>query len=179
MQRITDKKEPEIIMTDPASLQPADLFRLVHIYQADRGEFSIISRNGDVVLINRNMEHAKEVREITAEYMKTGTPYRRLDILFKEIGRYAGKKGQTAIVDARLRWIEMRELADRKEEAERIIAACRKGRILQKAKKEKEMLEMIHNIGSGVYDKEPSCDFSKGNEYCYAYGYLKALQSMG
>lgn len=37
MQRITDKKEPEIIMTDPASLLPEDLFRLAHVYQTDRG----------------------------------------------------------------------------------------------------------------------------------------------
>lgn len=142
------------------------------------GEFSIISRNGDVVLINRNMEHAGEVREIAAEFMKVGTSYRRLDKLFEEIGRYAGKKGQTALVDARLRWIEMRELADRKEEAERIIAACRKERLLQKAKKEKELLEMIHNIGFGLYEEGYQCDFERGNEYCFAYGYLRALQNM-
>ena len=179
MQKITDKETPEIILIRGVDLTPSDLFKLNHVYKTDMGEFSILARDADVILINSDMKQAEEVREIVAGYMKRETSFRKREKMFERIGEIAGKKGQVALTDVYINWREARELADRKEEAEQVVKTLRKERILQKAKKERDILEMLHNLGLGVYDKDSPRDWQKANAYCFAYGYWKALQNMG
>ena len=179
MQEITDKKEPEIIMIGSNELTQADLFRLNHVFHTDRGEFSILPRKYDIILLNRDMENIDEIKKTVESSMKMDIHNRTRDSLFHRMEKLAGEKSCRILMLSWLNWRDARRAADLKEEAEQIIRLCGKKRILRKAKKEKELLEMIHSIGFSMYDKGPAIDFSKGNEYCFAYGYLKALQSMG
>lgn len=179
MQKITDKEKPEIILIGRDELTAIDLFKLNHVYKTDRGKFVISSRDADVIILNRDMEAIDEIKEIVEKIMDLSLTWSKREKLYARMEELAGRKAENILMDIWFVWRDTRKLADRKAEAEQLVELFRKERILQKAKKEKETLKILHNLGFGVYEKDSSCNRERGNAYCFAYGYLKALQDRG
>lgn len=62
MEKMITKKEPDIIMVSSLELTGSDVLRLKHAYGTEAGGFTISSRGCDVILLNRDIESAEEIK---------------------------------------------------------------------------------------------------------------------
>lgn len=173
MEHITTKKEPDIIMVSPLELTGRDVLRLKHKYGTETGNFTISSRGCDVILLNRDIEGAEEIRALVLNIMKRR--YCNDSLTEKLLGEFeerTEKAAYLALFSIWHDWREARQQADRKEQAEWYIREFKNQRLSTQGPKKKGMLQMLFNIGYGLYDGRHRCDFETGQLYCYLYGYM-------
>ncbi|MDE5801885.1 MAG: hypothetical protein K2I22_03085 [Lachnospiraceae bacterium] len=172
MENITTKKEPDIIMVSPLELTGRDVLRLKHEYETETDGFTISSRGCDVILLNREIEGAEEIRALVLNIM--GRRYCDDSLTEKLLDEFEERTDRAAYL-ALFRiwhdWREARQQADRKEQAEWYIREFKNQRLALSQKK-KGMLQMLFHIGYGLYDGNHRCDFETGQLYCYLYGYM-------
>ena len=173
MEKVTTRKHPEIIMVSVSQLTGMDKYRLLHMYNTYPSQFKISCRKSDVIILNQDLEEIEEIRKLVLDIMDR----RYLDSLTEKLlNRFrdlAGDEANITILAIWNEWRTAREQAERKERAEWIIREFKRNRLSAKARKNKEMLQMLDYIGIGVYETDSKYDKDTGRAYCYMYGYMQ------
>ncbi|MEZ3426499.1 MAG: hypothetical protein K1W13_03695 [Lachnospiraceae bacterium] len=173
MENMTMKKQPDIIMVSTAELTGKDVLKLKYAYGTEQGGFTISSRGCDVILLNRDLEGAEELKALTLKIM--GRRYCDDSLTEKLLDEFEARTSREAYI-ALFRiwhdWRESRQQADKKELAEWYIREFKSRKLSLCSTKKKGVLQMLFNIGYGLYDDSRRCDFETGQLYCYLYGYM-------
>lgn len=179
MHRVITRTVPEIILIGADELSKMDLLILVHEHKTDRSEFVLCESGREKILVNRSLEFTDEIiplidRIMNQRYLDKGGT----EDMFDKFSSIAGRKAEETLFRIWSDWRKKRIEADTKEFAEHELSRIRKRRLKNHLMDRKETARMLFSIGFGLYDQECSCDFGKGSENAFLYGYLCCMDDI-
>lgn len=178
MASVVTRKIPEIILIDKSELEATEIFALNMLYKTDVNGFVICPHQRETIYLNKSFEQANNLIPIINKFMAQKYCDRKADKLYKEFKDLAGEKAAGILNHIWSDWRKERMEADAKEEAERVLERAKKKQITSLVQKKSNVIKKAFSIGFGTYNKEAKCDFQKGAECAFVYGYLSAMEDL-
>lgn len=97
--------------------------------------------------------------------------------LFEQFKKLQGERASTVLLYIWMGWRKERQAADLNKRALNTLNEIKRNRLVRKSRKEKDMISELFDIGFGVYNDEAKCDWDKGKEYVFEYGYMQGMKA--
>lgn len=175
MVKLLQRKEPVVVFLEEDLLTSMDWFRLIRIYEIKK--YTILYRNEEHIYINPAVENGKKISEIIPVLFKEKYLNRKAEKLFDEVEKLTDKEIRNYLFEIWHEWRDEVEKLELHNQAKSVLKQARSKRLYYKAKKNREIISELFNIGFGVYDKEVKTDYQKGAENTFMYGYLLGMEN--
>jgi len=166
---------PCVYAVSADELYPEDIFRLENIHHVNREDFVIVKRSRECIILNESLgDNLKEIEDIINKVMMSKY------IPEKLISRFRNLTDSTSSCILQLYYLDWREQLRKRElyrQAISMLKSAKSLRISWKVKRNAKMIREVFNIGYGMYDEKAICDYQKGAENAFMYGYLLGVQS--
>lgn len=176
MVSVVTKKIPSVVLVDEKELDRGDLFRLNKLYNTDLSEFVLCEHKRDMIYVNKSLEYAKDIVPIINKVMEQKYLNSRMEKLLDMFSESAGGKACKTLFAIWRDWQKERRKADARTQAEEIMKRVRKKHIRSHVKPNKDIIKAVFYLGFGLYEEDAKCDYDKGAEYVFMYGYLCGLE---
>lgn len=177
MASLVTRKIPEVVLVGNSELGSMELFRLNRIYNTDRSEFVVCDHTRETIYVNKDLEYANDIVPIINKLMEQKHLDSMTCEIFNRFSNIAGKKAHDALLYIWQDWRKERNKADANEQAKKILDMVKKRRIRSRIKRKEDVIKAVFDIGFGTYREYDKCNFQKGIENAFVYGYLCALEA--
>lgn len=169
------RKEPVVVFLEEDLLTSTDWFRLIRIYKIKK--YTILYRNEERIYINPAVENSKEISEIIQVLFREKCLNRKAEKLLDEFEKLTDKETHNCLFKIWIDWKNKVKKLELHNQAESVLKQARSKRLYYKAKKNREIINELFDIGFGIYDKEVKTDYQKGAENTFMYGYLLGMEN--
>lgn len=172
--KLLQNKEPVIEFMEENLLTSMDWFKLINSHKIKR--YSVLYRGEEKIYINPEIENSKEISEIILALLKQKRLNQKTCRLLYKAGELTDKETQDYLLMIWKDWRDKVAKLELNNQAESILKQMRSKRLYCKAKKNREIIKELFNIGFGLYSKEVKTDYQKGAENTFMYGYLLGIE---
>lgn len=168
------KTETVVKFLEEGLLTFTDWRILVHIYKTNK--YIVLYDLKEHIFVNPAAENSTQILEIVPVILKQKTLNRKTEKLFGEFEKLTDKETGDCLLRI---WYDWRKKARKIElhiQAENIIKRMRSKRLSYKARRNREIIRELFDIGFRVYDEETKADWQKGAENAFMYGYLLGME---
>lgn len=177
MKRFVTREIPDIRFLSAKDLTSRDKMILIYSYHHDINEpFTIGIRGKETILLNEELKDAEETVRLINEIMATKY-LDKAEHLFDEFKRLNGDNAATILLYIWNDWRKEKRAAELNQRAQDILDEIKSRRLRQKIRKEKAIIDELFSIGFGTYDDKAECDWDKGKENTFLYGYLLGIKA--
>ena len=169
MREIVRRNIPHAYAIGADELRVNEIFSLKHLYDTEKDNFVLVRRSTECIVFNKNLENLQEIRTLTDEIMQSKYLPEKL---FDRFNAIAGEKAEHILLDYYSDWRSEQKKKELNKEALQALKKAKSCRISWLVKRKKEIIKELFNIGFGIYDEEAICDYQKGAENAFMYGYL-------
>ncbi len=99
--------------------------------------------------------------------------------LLDELKVLTGQETSKAVLMMWLEWRNAVKKLELNEQACVVLKTARSKRLYCKSRKQREIIKELFDIGFGLYEPGTKCDFQRGAENAFMYGYLMGMKADG
>lgn len=169
------RKQPIVMLWEEKLLSAKDWFRINRVYHMSK--YTILYNNREHISINPSIVESKRLVEIVKELFCKKHMSGSAEKLLDEVKRITDEKTVDILVEI---WFEWKKKVNRLEINERANIALkrvRSHRLYYRARKEKEVIRELFDIGFGVYDEKGYSNWQQGAENVFMYGYMLGMEA--
>lgn len=169
------RKQPSVMLWKEDLLSAKDWFRIKRIYHMPK--YTILYDNKECVCINPSIVGSKRLVEIVKELFCKKYMSGSAEKLLDETKRITDEKTVDILVEIWFEWKKKVKELEINECANIALKRVRSHRLYYRARKEKEVIRELFDIGFGVYDEKGHSNWQQGAENVFMYGYMLGMEA--
>lgn len=175
--KLVTKEIPDIIPVRGEDLSVGEKFALIHCYNHNVDEpFVVCTRGRETILVNKELPNIEDTIRLINKIMAMKYINSKTEKLFDDFQKLYGKDASTVLLYIWLDWRKERESVDLNNRAMDILEKIKKSKLMKKYRRENDIISELFSIGFGTYEDGAKCDFDKGKENVFLYGYLQGIK---
>lgn len=161
------------MLWEEKSLNEKERMLIKYVYHMDK--YTVFYDCREHILVNPEIKNSKELINIIKKIFNDRILYQRTEKMFNEVAAMTDEQTANELRHAWLEWLKKVRKLELNETAKKILKDVRSNRLYYKAKKERELIKELFNIGFGIYDDKDDCNWQQGAENVFMYGYLMGM----
>ncbi|MFR8171207.1 MAG: hypothetical protein ACLU9Q_10350 [Marvinbryantia sp.] len=175
--KLVTKEIPDILPVSAENLSSLEVWLLLKQYDVKNpAEFVVCRRKMETILVNKELPDIEETIQLINRIMAVKY-LDKAEGLFEQFKKLQGERASTVLLYIWMGWRKERQAADLNKRALNTLNEIKRNRLVRKSRKEKDMISELFDIGFGVYNDEAKCDWDKGKEYVFEYGYMQGMKA--
>lgn len=175
--KLVTKEIPDIIPVSSGDLTSSEVWWLLNQYDINNSvKFVVCTRGKETILINKELSNIEEATQLISKIMAMKYLNSKTEKLFDDFQKLYGKDASTVLLHIWLDWRKERESVDLNNRAMNILENIKKSKLMKKYRRENDIISELFSIGFGIYEDGAKCDFDKGKENVFLYGYLQGIK---
>lgn len=165
---------PYMYESSADELSSSDIFRLERVHNVSPKDFVLVKNGRECIILNKENDNLERIKELIEKVMRSRYIQ---DKLFNEFESLTDRKSADILLWYYSEWRNEVETMELHKQALQMIKSAKGLRISWKVKRNRKIIKELFDIGFGVYEVESVCDWQKGAENVFMYGYLLGIQS--
>lgn len=175
MHLLATRKIPEIILISADELSGNDLFCLKMVHKTDKEEFTLCDSRKEQILVNKSLYFADDIIPLLNLIMDRDLDDDEALSAHDKFADIAGGKAADTLLDIWRNWRKLRMKTDCRNQAEKILDKICRMNLKEHLEDRRCLIDEVFSIGYNLYN-DKTCDFQKGSENAFLYGYLCCLE---
>lgn len=151
-----------------------DAFWLKELHHVNPKDFVLVKHHRECIVLNKDSKNLKEIEEIIEKVMRSKYLPEKLLDRFEAL---TDKKSADILLQYYSDWRKELQQRELNRQALSMLKSAKSLRISWKVKRNKKIIKELFDIGYGIYEKKAVCDYQRGAENAFMYGYLLGVQS--
>lgn len=175
MRKLITRKQPIIMLWKEELLNSNDWFIINRVYKMQN--YTILYDYREHISINPAIKDSKELVEVVRKIFEQKYLCGRTEKLLDEVEKMTDKQIANNLVRIWIDWKANVAKLELNEQAQAYLKEIKSNRLYHKAKKNKEVIKELFDIGFGIYDDKATCNYQQGAENAFMYGYLLGMKA--
>ena len=158
----------------PDELSASDIFCLEMVHYVEPKHFVLVKHARECIVLNKALKNLDEIREVIDKVMRSKYLPEKLLDRFEEL---TDRKSANILLEYYSEWRDELQKRELNRQALSMLKSAKSLRISWKVKRNSHIIKELFDIGYGLYEKEAICDYQKGAENAFMYGYLLGVQA--
>ena len=158
----------------PDELSDSDIFCLERVHYVDPKHFVLVKHARECIVLNKDLKDLKEIRDVIDKVMQSKYLPEKLLDRFEEL---TDRKSASILQGYYIEWRDELRKREINRQALLLLKSAKSMRISWKVKRNSHIIKELFDIGYGIYEKDAICDWQKGAENAFMYGYLLGVQA--